>query len=136
MKKCAKCHQKFYCSKDCQVKDWRVGHKLKECDYFASPEGKLMATFKLPGFLRLLRFVLKCKFEAGFLDKEFKLFDGLVKKIYDLMNHVETFNDKDIAVFKAIGKEFKKLGFVDTEEDLIRRASQLMVNCISIQTSG
>jgi len=30
LRKCAKCHRASYCSRKCQVKHWKAGHK-KEC---------------------------------------------------------------------------------------------------------
>lgn len=51
---CARCNQVAYCSKECQVYDWReAGHKLVCCCNVATPKDKKQ-TFKLHDILREL----------------------------------------------------------------------------------
>jgi hypothetical protein len=44
LKRCSQCKAVHYCSKDCQVKDWKAGHK-KDCALCKS-ENEKRAKFK------------------------------------------------------------------------------------------
>ena len=39
MKKCAKCKQVFYCSRECQVAHWKSGHR-RECEQLAASSSR------------------------------------------------------------------------------------------------
>src|SRR5690349_21490946 len=123
-----------YCSKECQTKDWNDVHKFKECEYLAGDQIKDLEQMK---FSRVLRFILKCKYEPGLLDKQFVLFDGRTKKIDDLMHHVGLIlQDEDLEAFNTIGERFIRLGFIDSMDNFLMRFSQILVNGFGIETSG
>lgn len=107
--------------------DWKADHQFKECDYLARDDGKHTFGFPNKDFGTL--FVLKCKFDDGFLDKEFELFDGRKKKVDDLMYHVEIIPDVAMrASLAKIARKFVSLGFVKDQDELLKQFSQLYVN--------
>lgn len=138
LKSCTKCRQMAYCGRDCQLQDWKAGHKLKECDFLASPVGKLAFGAQRDFYRNLLRFIVKVKFEPNVLIKEHRLFDGRSKKIDDLMYHLDLYQEEDEKMqgLKMLGEHFTEIGFVDSVEDLLIRLSQLNTNSFAICNPG
>ena len=59
LSKCGKCHKRLYCSKQCQVQDWRTGHKIYcgvageigvDFEIRSAGESKGLGTFALRDF--------------------------------------------------------------------------------------
>lgn len=76
-------------------------------------DGKETFGFGNKVFGSLLRFVLKCKFEEGLLDKKFELFDGRTMKVDDLVSRVDIINDSNTNhSLRLISNKFIELEFV------------------------
>lgn len=123
-----------YCSRECQIKDWRAGHKYQECEFYATSNERSFIHKK--GDLQMtIRFVLKLKFEAGLLDKQFELFDGQKKRIEDLEFNTDCVKP-DLLAWSEMGKEFARRGFIESNWEFIERFSQLSFTELAIGSTG
>ena len=143
--KCGRCLQMFYCSKECQVNDWKNGHKFSECDLFGklSKSGqldKLRANRNLnfDKLVLLLRFVLKSKLDKTSIDKQFKLYNGANRTLRDLVDHSRDQSklESNYKTMIETGLELLHLVGCDVNQsDLNKLYGQLTVNYVAIRSA-
>ena len=89
---CSGCHLVFYCSKDCQTKDWLAHHKYFECKVFKAGAGRLRNLFTYPhdsncdSYIFIIRVYLTLRGRPDLKTKIFHLVDGSKRCFNDLMS--------------------------------------------------
>ncbi|KAI1286222.1 N-lysine methyltransferase SMYD2-A [Halotydeus destructor] len=137
LKRCSKCHEMYYCSRECQQKDWHYVHKLRECSILSTARGKQCSSLDTDFYRLLVRFVLKSYFDSECSAGCFALYDGHSRTIDDLMDHVDDLKDVTrIRALEEAGRHIVGLP-IDLPVDLIvKRAHQLFTNSFQIMSEN
>ena len=83
LKKCAQCNQMYYCSKTCQITDWKNVHR-HECQLFKT-NGRLVTD--IPSIL--LRSYIATKYHKNALFHKLKTWNSHDRCLDDLMDHTD-----------------------------------------------
>lgn len=134
----------FYCSHECQEEDWKAGHKFKECDFYAQEGAQIdIGILDETSFGLLLLYLIKCKFEEGFKEKPFVLFDGRVRTVDDSACHVSHINKSLLPILKELAEEFISKVLLMTSEnhengslkdDEVAQLFEKFQDCVNIKT--
>ncbi|CAG2101969.1 unnamed protein product, partial [Medioppia subpectinata] len=108
LKRCSKCLQIFYCSKECQKNDWKY-HK-NECPLYLRDLTSVLST---TNWMRiLLRLFLSVQKIPNFATKKYRLFDGSDVSLRDIeVNASEVNDNKKILNFSNICNIFNDIDF-------------------------
>ena len=130
LKECGNCHQFKYCSKSCQVDDWKKFHKF-ECKIYARHTDKLQED----GPRVVLRLALMLANRPEDLTCKFKLIDGKERSFEDL-KHCLNEMKRDPKNGPVIGGTFallKSLGVPFDERTLLISLARMQINSFKIQ---
>lgn len=120
----------YYCSKECQVLDWKNCHKY-ECNQMKSLVGRkspLMATDCV--LMACFRVCYKTQFDKEVLEKKWKLTDGRERNIEDLVDHLEDIKKQPDRIMGLIqfAREMTQLAIGFDFHTVLRRCGQVLMN--------
>jgi len=91
LKRCSGCTFVFYCSKECQEKDWNDHHKYKECKVFKKikeiEDDQVVKEFYI--LMLPIRIYLTLRGRPELKDKKFDMPDGSKRSFNDTMTNEE-----------------------------------------------
>lgn len=134
----------YYCSAECQKRDWKKGHKYTECNVYQlcnaikkqDSKRKTFHDYDTPRLL--LRLYLKTYYKPEKLTKEHKNFDNSrVRSLDKLMEHEQDIrNHKDrMLIYEDIKMMFEDANIKFDEKLLFRLFCKMYINGFSIMNS-
>ena len=118
LQKCVKCHQMYYCDKECQQNDW-IFHK-NECKVYRHPNFDMSSALV---FVRsILRLHLRLKADPEFGDKRFKLYDGSEVCLNEMDVNIKKLKEspKEMTYFATLCNLFRGYGLFFSREELLK----------------
>ncbi|XP_054164589.1 histone-lysine N-methyltransferase SMYD1-like [Oppia nitens] len=106
LKKCANCGHMYYCNRNCQLNDWRSGHRY-ECQIFKNHYQKLLDEDNLA--IPLTRLYLIIKADPHIVNKKYNTVDGHQLCFNDLQSHCH-----------EISKDWLKMGVMTLISDAMK----------------
>ena len=132
--RCTDCGFMYYCSKKCQINDWRYCHKY-ECKLvkkLVDADSKLLTDDQ---GMKCFRYCIKTHFDKDVLNKKWKLFDGSERKIDDMVDHVKEMREQTPERFFAMVSLAEQITTLNIGLDLktvLRRCGQVKMNSFAI----
>ena len=135
IKRCANCGFTYYCSKPCQIRDWRAFHK-QECKYMKQLKVNNSKIVSDDQGMFVFRFVLKSHLDAEFMARKWQMYDGSQRCVDDLMDHVQEMREQTpdrFARMCLLSREIIDLGIDGlTLDTVLKRFSQVKTNALTI----
>lgn len=137
LKRCSKCKVMYYCSEQCQRKDWKKGHKFTECNVYQlctafkkqDPKRKTFIDYDTPRLL--LRLYLYAYYNPHKQFEEHLTFDkSRVRSLDKLMEHeLDVKQHKDrMVIFEDIKLMFEEFDVKYDENLLFRLFCKVSLN--------
>lgn len=125
----------YYCSKECQVEDWKKCHK-HECRHVKKMVETKSSILDDCQDMMYFRFCIKTLDDEDISEKVWNLFDGSERKIDDFVDHVQDMKENTPERFSTMvsfAKEIMKLDIGLNLETVLKRCGQVKINSFAIQ---
>ena len=126
----------WYCDKECQKQDWKLGHRFKECDLLKCDS---IINFECDQEFKpriLIRFALRAKLDPIANKLWFKLYDNRIRKLENVMSHTDELRKSqghELEFVRNLFQAIKKSSINEfTEDFLIEKYSQIFTNAFAI----